>query len=169
MTTVGNCFVVMHFRGQLPNQNNTLFYIITKYFVLYRHYCFLTCKKDFEDSVAVHSDERKTTKIHALILQATCGDYERSSFSRHATRFSWSNEFSHSVAVQYSKLAGVKPSSAQYNCLKEFFCWRDFGYEYHSVKTDDNAVHSVAVGRGGLRFCDEHGSVIRRYTKFANF
>jgi hypothetical protein len=72
------------------------------------------------------------------------------------------------VAVHYSRLAGMKAPTAEYNCLKEFFSLEDIGYEYHNVKTDDNTVHSVAVGREGLRFYDETCSVIRRYKKFAN-
>lgn len=56
----------------------------------------------------------------------------------------------------------MKTSFAEYNCLKEFFSLEDFGYEMHGVKTDDNTVHFVAVGREGLRFCDENCSVIRR-------
>jgi hypothetical protein len=65
--------------------------------------------------------------------------------------------------MQYSTLTGMKVTTAEYNCLKEFCSLEDFGYEYHNVKTDDNTVHSVGVGREGLRFCDESGSVIRRY------
>ena len=72
------------------------------------------------------------------------------------------------MAVHYSRLAGMKAPTAEYNCLKEFFSLEDIGYEYHNVKTDDNTVHSVAVGREGLRFYDETCSVIRRYKKFAN-
>ena len=62
----------------------------------------------------------------------------------------------------------MKAPTAEYNCLKEFFSLEDIGYEYHNVKTDDNTVHSVAVGREGLRFYDETCSVIRRYKKVAN-
>ena len=72
------------------------------------------------------------------------------------------------MAVHYSRLAGMKAPTAEYNCLKEFFSLEDIGYEYHNVKTDDNTVHSVAVGREGLRFYDETCSVIRRYKKVAN-
>ena len=132
--------------------------------LVFRHYCFLTCKKDFEEKVELdaHCDEQ-TTRISALILQATLGDYERSSFSRHSSRLNWPAEFSHTVAVQHAKLAGMKTSFAEYSCLKEFLSLEDFGYEYHSVKTDDNTVHTVGVGREGLRFCDETGTLIRRY------
>lgn len=130
----------------------------------FRHYCFLTCKKDFEDKVELDAHcEEQTTRIYALILQATLGDYERSSFLRHSSRLNWPAEFSHAVAVQHAKLAGMKASSAEYNCLKEFLSLEDFGYEYHSVRTDDNTIHTVGVGREGLRFCDETGAVIRRY------
>ncbi len=133
----------------------------------HRHYCFLTCKKDFEDTTTTHNDEQ-TIRIHALILQATFGDYERAGYLRHVSRLNWSLEFSHAVAVHYSRLAGMKAPTAEYNCLKEFFSLEDIGYEYHNVKTDDNTVHSVAVGREGLRFYDETCSVIRRYKKVAN-
>ena len=135
--------------------------ILSIYFEFYRHYCFLTCKKDFEDSFAAHHNEQ-TTRIHALILQATLGDFERASFTRHSSRQNWSPESAHDIAVHHSGLTGMKISTAEYNCLKEFCSMEDFGYEYHNVKTDDNTVHSVGVGREGLRFCDETGSVIRR-------
>lgn len=57
----------------------------------------------------------------------------------------------------------MKTTSSEYKALKEFSSLKDFGYEYYNVKTDDKTVHSVGVGREGLRFCDATGSVIRRY------
>lgn len=128
-----------------------------------KHYSFLTCKKDFEDSqLLATQDEEQLARIHALLLQATVGEFDRMSFSRHSSRLEWTQEFTHAVALQYSMLTDMKASSAQYKCLKEFSVLKNFGYEYHSVKTDENTISYIGVGGEGLRICDENFAVLTR-------
>ena len=121
-------------------------------------------KKDFEDgTLAPVQDDTQLAKIHALLLQATVGDFDRVSFARHSCRLEWTQEFAHAVALQYSELTGLKSSSAQYRCLKEFSLLEEFGYEYHRVRTEDGSISQVGVGGEGLRFCDEISTVQNRY------
>ena len=108
-------------------------------------------------------DDTQLAKIHALLLQATVGDFDRVSFARHSCRFEWTQEFAHAVALQYSELTGLKSSSAEYRCLKEFSLLEEFGYEYHRVRTEDGSISQVGVGGEGLRFCDETSTVQNRY------
>ena len=125
----------------------------------------MTCKKDFEDGALLSSveDETQLARIHALSLQASLGNYEGKSFMRHSRRLQWSDDFTQAVAIEYAKLTDIKGPSAEYKCLKEFSSLRNFSYEHHSVKTDDNSVSQVAVGSEGLRIFDENFTVLQRY------
>lgn len=130
-----------------------------------RRLYFLQLKNDCCDGRIIAPEATKA-RLYALIAQATTGDHNDSpsicSYCRNVDAERRENWTSDSVAAEHGKLTGVKPTTAEYQFLKELAQLENYGTEFHTAKNAVGNHLNIGVSSEELRIYDSEFNFIER-------